>query len=485
MAHHVLRRLLKKKRFILGSPIEGVDVDPSLTRLYLMNDAGNIYYSRVYGIDINDWPDSLMVLSEAGPMYISRVDGIDINDWPDTLSVLVEAGPMYTTKIDGLSVDDWPDSLNVLTTADSMYSERINGLSVDAWPETMRIMSDEGAIRFASIEGIDINSWPETLRIMLAEGMPKGDSLDGLSVKRFVDDLAISLNLGAARLASIDGLSIKRFVDTVAIAGEFDRAILAAADGISIKRFVGDISVFEDAGPFFGGTLRGPELGDPSDLRTVKGVDFFGLTLPPIEVGIQIKRFVNDLNILTDADKPNLPSSPNIALKTTVTDMLIAEQFDGMVGGVSRGPELGNPSPERIITMIGEAFFEILIDRYDAIEVRDNITDIPVADVSDPESTQVVYATSESADLLVAASANMDPTFFNYQRVYATSEPADLLFESQTESKGLILLDTLDGLNLDFSDKTIFVASDLGPLIPAVTGLGSYGLEVSLSYSIS
>jgi hypothetical protein len=396
MAHHVLRRLLKKKRFILGPAIEGVDVDPSLTRLYLMGDSDGFYYSRIHGININDWPDSLMVLSDAGPMYISRVDGIDINDWPDSLMVLSEAGPMFTSKIDGLSVDDWPDSLNVLSDADAMYSERINGINVD--------------------------SWPETIRLMLDEGMMRGDSVDGLRVNRFVDSLVMA-DLGNILLAGIDGLAV--------------------------KRFVGDISVLGDADAFIGGVLRGPELGDPSDLRTINGVDFFGLTLPPIEVGIQVKRFVNDLNILNDAGTPNLPSTPGIAVKTTVTDTFIAEQFDGLVGGVSRGPELGDPSPARIITMLGEALFETLIDRYDAIEVRSNATDILTADVSDPESIRYVYATSESADLLVAASANMEPTFFSYQRVYATSDSADLLFETQPESKDLLLTDDLSSLNVD------------------------------------
>jgi hypothetical protein len=427
MAHHVLRRLLRRKKFRLASPVEGVSLDPNLLLLY--------------------------VLKEAGLPYFESINGIDVASWPDSLKILADADPPFFKKIDGLGIGPWPDSLNLMGDAGFIIFEKLNGISTDPWPETIKLLKDSDPFFFSRIHGIDINSWPDSFRMMLEPGYLRGPSINGVDLKRFVSDVLIMSDASPLRQGSIQGLAVKRVLDTLVLLSDADPMFsdffrgselgdpsllrLETApffngvrwpyqDGIEIKRFINDMIMFREADPFRGGVFRGPELGDPS-LNRLTTAPFFSGFVWPYQDGLEVLQFFGgdffmmgevdpirggvfrgpelgdpSLNKLTTA--PFLggfiwPYQDGIEIKDIIGDLIILKEPDPFRGGVIRGGEIGDPSPLRLEVDVDLKW--VILPDYDRISsdivpVR-TITPEEIGQIYDvPKVKERMFATSNS-----------------------------------------------------------------------------------------
>ena len=460
MAHHVLRRLLKKKKFRPGSALDGLSVDQTLLLLHVLSEADPLYFTKIDGIDVADWPDSLRVLTESDGAFFGRVDGIDINSWPETLRIMLDAGAIPWAKIDGIGINRFGDSIIVFQDADPLIEEFFPG----------RELGNPSALRLITAPLFKGMLWPYQ---------------DGIEILKYTNNLqmmgeADPIFGGILRGPELGDPSSKRLIT----APFFKGFVFPYQDGIEILRYINNFFMMQEADAIFGGVFPGKELGNPSSKRLTTA-PFFSNLVWPYQDGISIKRIVSDLYTFKESD--------------------------AIFGGVVRGRELGDPSPLRLEVDV-ELVYTILPERLDpAIQVvrtTDSLeisgsqwltlapkceTVVPVLTTDslmignldqNTVSEVSVFATSESSSLLFGSQPESDPNTYSLQYVFATSEPSSLDFPVQPDSDEFIIIDFLDPLTVGPTTKTIFVASDLGPLVPAVTGLGSYGLEVSLSYSI-
>lgn len=493
MAHHVLRRLLKKKRFILGPPLDGASVDPSLLLLYLMSDAGASYFSRVHGIDVSAWPDDLRVLADADPFYFGRIEGIDVNPWPETIRVLSDGYLIYE-RLDGIITDPWQDNIIVLADADPVFFGKVDGIDTRPWPETLRIMSEVAVLPWALINGLTPNRFGDTLRVMsrfpqggfwyfYRRGVELGDpspirlitapffrglrlgSGQGIILKDTINDmrvlsLAEALRAGIFRGPELGDPNSKRLIT----APFFNGFVWPYQDGVDILKYINDFFMMSEADAIRAGVFRGPELGDPSVKRIISA-PFLAAEIWPYQDGLSVLRTGNNLGILSLAD--------------------------AFIGGVVRGGEIGDPSPLRIDVDL-DLTFAILSQRLDADIVPNRVGDSVEVSGNFEESTvslASVYATSDSATVLFGSQPESEEYTLAANNVFATSEPSNLLFSSQPETDNFTQMNDLDffGLSPDPSLNRISTTSEFSDQIAnsgANTGLNPYRLETGADFTV-
>ena len=428
--------------------MDGANVDPSLSRIYVLSQMGSAYFSQVHGIDVNDWPDNLMVMSDADSVFFSKVDGIDVNDWPDTLRVMPDAGMMF----------------------------------------------------YALIDGIDVNPGPETIRVMQGVGQTFGAALDGILLKRYVMEYPRIMNEvgpiygGTVRGSELGDPSIIR----IDMAPHFEWVRLPYADGIELKRYVNDMIITGDTDIFRGGILRGPELGIPSESRIGQAISFSNVRLPD-GVGLIVKDVVDSNYIMLESDPirggvlrgpelgipsetrtgvapffsfDRLPDGSGIILKDIVNDMMVSSLYDAFRGGVFRGKELGEPSELRIdVDFDSPGFIVLTPDQCpeEAIAPKRIVDDAmqigPIDDV--PVGIGTLYASSQPTilSLLEGFGTDFERETRAYDTLHASSAGSTNLINGFTDAWPFLeIIDTefTKGVRIGPSTSRIRVTDGIG-----------------------
>lgn len=428
--------------------MDGANVDPSLSRIYVLSQMGSAYFSQVHGIDVRDWPDDLRVMADADPVFFSKVDGIDVDPWPDDLRILKDAGQMFYALIDGIDVDPWPETIRIMQGVGQTFGAAIDGILLKRYVmDFPRVMSQVGPIYGGIIRGAELGD-PSIQRIDLATGFDffRLPYYDAIELKRYVNDMMLMLDAAPVRGGILRGpeLGIPSQL-RAGLATGFKDFLLPYYDGFIIKEFPDSTYIMPAADPFRGGILRGPELGNPSQLRA--GVaPFFNFEILPQGAGLVIKDFVND--------------------------MMVSSLYDAFRGGVLRGSEIGDPSEIRLIIDFDSDPFIILTPEEcpeEAIILKDNVTDIGIALLEDATtSVETMFAVSNlsPSNLLTGFATDFQPETISYDTIFASSTVLDLLFNTCTDVEPFTIMSSEgfdSGILAGPSDKTISVTASLSP----------------------